>query len=140
CQADSYTTVCLFQTEVSIVWFVASPKVKMINVRLTPATHDQFKIACELRGSSMSSLMHQFVIRTIREEKERDPQAFDVSNKPAPVVAHIGPAATPGEDKESIRKKYIEQAGGVPLAAHSKKKIPFIGNKEQQGQRRKKIK
>ncbi len=55
---------------------MASAKVKMINVRLTPAIHDQFKIACELRGVSMSSLMHQFVVKTIREEKEIDPKAF----------------------------------------------------------------
>lgn len=55
---------------------MASPKVKMINVRLKPDTHDEFKIACELRGGSMSSLMHQFIVRTIREEKERDPRAF----------------------------------------------------------------
>lgn len=55
---------------------VASPKVKMINVRLKPNTHDEFKIACELRGGSMSSIMHQFIVRTIREEKEREPRAF----------------------------------------------------------------
>lgn len=56
--------------------FVASPKTKMINVRLVPRVHDDFKIACDLKGVSMSSLMHQFVVKTIREEKERDPQAF----------------------------------------------------------------
>jgi hypothetical protein len=55
---------------------VASPKVKMINVRLTPDVHDQFKTAVELRGASMSSFLHQFIVRTIREEKERDPAAF----------------------------------------------------------------
>lgn len=32
---------------------VTSSKVKMINVRLAPLVHDQFKIACELRGGSM---------------------------------------------------------------------------------------
>ena len=59
-----------------MVCFMASPKVRMINVRLKPDTHDEFKIACELRGGSMSSLLHQFIVRTIREEKERDPKAF----------------------------------------------------------------
>lgn len=56
--------------------FVASTKVRMINVRLRPETHDEFKIACELRGGSMSSILHQFIIRTIRDEKESDPRAF----------------------------------------------------------------
>ena len=48
----------------------------MINVRLTPSVHEAFKIACDLRGVSMSSLLHQFIVRTIREEKEREPSAF----------------------------------------------------------------
>lgn len=56
--------------------FVASPKVRMINVRLKPETHDDFKLACELRGGSMSSILHQFIVRTIREEKENEPRAF----------------------------------------------------------------
>lgn len=55
---------------------VASPKVRMINVRLKPETHDDFKIACELRGGSMSSILHQFIVRTIRDEKENEPRAF----------------------------------------------------------------
>jgi antitoxin component of RelBE/YafQ-DinJ toxin-antitoxin module len=57
--------------------FVVSPKEKMINVRLTPAVHDQFKVACDLRGVSMSSLLHQFIVRTIREEKTLEPDAFE---------------------------------------------------------------
>lgn len=62
--------------------FVASPKAKMVNVRLTPIVHDQFKIACDLRGVSMSSLLHQFIVRTIREERELDPKAFEIVTKP----------------------------------------------------------
>lgn len=55
---------------------MASSKVKMINVRLTSEMHKAFKIACELRGASMSSFLHQTIARTIREEKEREPRAF----------------------------------------------------------------
>ena len=51
-------------------------KKEMVNVRLKPETHAEFKIACELRGVSMSSLMHQFIVQIIRSEKERDPIAF----------------------------------------------------------------
>lgn len=60
---------------------MASPKVKMINVRLKPSVHDDFKTAADLRGASMSSLMHQFIVKTIREEKEREPGAFRESIK-----------------------------------------------------------
>jgi antitoxin component of RelBE/YafQ-DinJ toxin-antitoxin module len=63
--------------------FVVSPKEKMINVRLTPAVHDQFKVACDLRGVSMSSLLHQFIVRTIREEKTLEPDAFEQKLEPA---------------------------------------------------------
>jgi len=52
------------------------PKEKLVNVRLTPKTHEEFKIACELRGASMSSLLHQFIVRTIREEKDMSPHSF----------------------------------------------------------------
>jgi hypothetical protein len=56
--------------------FLLVAKEKLVNVRLTPKTHDEFKIACELRGASMSSLLHQFIVRTIREEKDLTPSAF----------------------------------------------------------------
>ena len=55
---------------------VMKVKARMINVRLSEEAHEDFKIACELRGVSMSSLIHQFVVRVIREEKEREPKAF----------------------------------------------------------------
>lgn len=52
----------------------------MINVRLTDETHEDFKIVCELRGVSMSGALHQFIVKSIREEKEREPQAFQTTN------------------------------------------------------------
>ena len=50
--------------------FATVIKERLVNVRLKEKTHQEFKIACELRGASMSSLLHQFIVRTIREEKE----------------------------------------------------------------------
>lgn len=85
---------------------MASPKVKMINVRLTPEVHDAFKIACDLRGASMSSLLHQFVVRTIREEREREPNAFATKQK-GEVIAHIG------SEKAEIRRQFEQ---GMPVA------------------------
>ena len=57
---------------------VAKPE--MINVRLSQTEHDEFKIAAELRGSTMSSLLRQFIVRVIREEKEYSPRAFEGRN------------------------------------------------------------
>jgi hypothetical protein len=48
----------------------------LVNVRLRPETREEFRIAAGLRGATMSSLLHQFIVRTIREEKEREPNAF----------------------------------------------------------------
>lgn len=45
-------------------------------MRLKPETREEFRVAAELRGATMSGLLHQFIVRTIREEKERDPEAF----------------------------------------------------------------
>lgn len=73
---------------------MASPKVRMINVRLTPEIHESFKIACDLRGVSMSSLMHQFVVKTIREEREIEPKAFRQELLPAKAIrASLGEMA-----------------------------------------------
>lgn len=87
---------------------VASPKTRMVNVRLTEQVHEDFKIACELRGVSMSSLMHQFVIRTIREERELDPKAF-------------------------VRRKSPNPLNGVPLTEKTDTTIPL---KKEEVQRR----
>lgn len=83
--------------------FMASPKVKMINVRLTPTVHDAFKIAAELRGASMSSLLHQFVVRTIREEKDMDPAAFN--NGSSVTAEQVVMVPLMNGQKEGKRKK-----------------------------------
>lgn len=59
------------------MYLVASPKAKMINVRLEPEVHEEFKIACKLRGVSMSSILHQYIFRVIREERAEAPSAFE---------------------------------------------------------------
>jgi uncharacterized protein (DUF1778 family) len=48
----------------------------LINLRLRYETREEFRVAAELRGATMSGLLHQFIVRTIREEKEREPDAF----------------------------------------------------------------
>lgn len=55
--------------------FVADKKA-ILNLRVKPEVRDEFAVAAELRGASMSGLIHQFIVRTIREEKELSPSAF----------------------------------------------------------------
>lgn len=58
-----------------MLYFVADKKA-IVNLRVRPEVRDQFAIAAELRGASMSGLLHQFIVRTIREERDLNPAAF----------------------------------------------------------------
>jgi len=58
------------------LYIVATNKDVLVTIRIAPEIRDQFKTAAELRGSTMSGLMHQFIVRTIREEREAMPHAF----------------------------------------------------------------
>ena len=51
-------------------------KTKMIGVLADEQTHADFAKACELRGVTMSGIVHEFIVKVIREEKEREPDAF----------------------------------------------------------------
>lgn len=85
---------------------VAMPEKKAIlNLRLDPETRNQFAIAAKLRGASMSGLLHQFIVRTIREEKAEAPQAFKGRSK-----------------TDEINRRL--QGGGIPLAPNSEHTIP----------------
>ena len=64
--------------------YIVATKEVLVTVRIAPEVRDQFKRAAELRGSTMSGLMHQFIVRTIREEREIEPRAF----KRVPDKAH----------------------------------------------------
>lgn len=59
-------------------------KRKMLTVRMKPDIINDFGIAADLRGQTMSSLIYQYVLKTIREEKEKAPQAFPDYKKPEP--------------------------------------------------------
>jgi hypothetical protein len=51
----------------------------LINLRVRSEVRDDFKIVAELRGSSISGLLHQYMIKLIREEKDREPKMFEKS-------------------------------------------------------------
>lgn len=94
-------------------------KKAILNLRLRPEIRDEFAIAAELRGASMSGLLHQFIVRTIREEKEHSPQSFAKNERQVnetnqrekgKVVAHIGSGRpTKAEVQRMIEQPEIDQ-------------------------------
>lgn len=105
---------------------VPTKKEVLVTVRISEKVRDQFKIACELRGASMSSLLHQFIVRTIREEKDLTPSAFAPGYhqvpKWTPDVGRITedrersarevPAEV--EDTTAVRKRNLDIIGELP--------------------------
>lgn len=79
---------------------LVADKKAILNLRLDPGVREEFAIAAKLRGASMSGLLHQFIVRTIREEKAEMPQAFQTPDL----------------------KQQLAQ--GIPLATHSSRKMP----------------
>jgi hypothetical protein len=54
-----------------------------LNIRVRKGVREDFKIVADLRGASMSSLIHQFMVKCIREEKKISPDAFGKVESPA---------------------------------------------------------
>lgn len=75
---------------------VATKKEVLVTIRIAENVRDEFKIAAQLRGASMSGLMHQYIVRTIREEKELSPHSFtaDLHKRIADDIANPGVKAT----------------------------------------------
>ena len=48
-----------------------------INLKVSPETHAQFSLACDLREATMSKVLHAHILRIINEEKEKHPQKFE---------------------------------------------------------------
>lgn len=59
----------------------------LINVQIPRTTRDDFRIAAKQRSQSMSALIIHFIVKTIREEKARTPEAFPDYGYDRPAVA-----------------------------------------------------
>lgn len=107
---------------------VATNKEVLLTIRVTESVRDDFKKAAELRGATMSGLMHQFIVMTIRQEKAEAPHEFRVAPKLAPVVATIGGATA---DKEAIRRQVIgdEEISEIESRIGKRKKVPVLKQK-----------
>lgn len=96
--------------------FAVVIKERLVNVRLKEQTHKEFKIACDLRGASMSSLLHQFIVRTIREEKEASPQSFVLNSK----REHLGDSNV--EQPTGYRVEHLQLSSEGKMADEGKRK------------------
>lgn len=47
-----------------------------INLKISPTKRREFQIVAELRGGTVSGLLHQFIVKAIHEEKMNHPDAF----------------------------------------------------------------
>jgi antitoxin component of RelBE/YafQ-DinJ toxin-antitoxin module len=52
------------------------PKTNYVQFRIREDIKEELQIVAEMRGLTMSALIHSLIVKTIREEKEREPQAF----------------------------------------------------------------
>lgn len=115
------------------LYIVATNKEVLVTIRIAPDVRDQFKKAAELRGSTMSGLMHQFIVRTIREETEAAPQEFGVRRRDighrAPVAAHISPS----EETKTRRRIEADLQDHGPLPAARIKVQREPGHKKKTG-------
>jgi antitoxin component of RelBE/YafQ-DinJ toxin-antitoxin module len=83
-------------------------KKAILNLRLDPNVRDEFALAARLRGASMSGLLHQFIVRTIREEKAEYPREFTAIRPATQDMALIGSSDIDPDDKNAIREKLDE--------------------------------
>jgi hypothetical protein len=63
------------------LYAVSNLKGKLLTVRVDVDTLIDFNTACDLRGATASSYLHQYVVKTIREEKEANALAFAKARK-----------------------------------------------------------
>ena len=52
-------------------------KTKLVNFRVSEELKTDFEVAAKLRGAGLSNLIHQYLVKVVREEKERDLKAFE---------------------------------------------------------------
>lgn len=71
----------------------------LFNMKIDERVRDDFRIAAQLRGASMAGLIHQFMHKVIREEKERVPDAFKVEVEAKKDLSHL-PFETQAVERE----------------------------------------
>jgi hypothetical protein len=106
-------------------------KEKLITVRVAEDKHAEFKIAADLRGATMSSLIHQYIFQIIREEKRQHPEAFthlgtEAGKEPHPPTPKVVQSKPRKRDKIDEVIDAALAYGGGPISDTDRKKIREI--------------
>lgn len=80
-----------------------------INLKINPVLREEFQAAAYLRGASMSSLLHQHIVKIVREEKERSPEEFE---KALEFVRRVGPDEEGGEELSAAEITALDREVG----------------------------
>lgn len=111
-------------------------KEKLMNIKMRRETHREFQIAAELKGSTMSSLLHQFIVQTIWEEKKRHPEAFaqldaDARKEPEPPTPKVIQSPARQRDKIDDWLDTARAYGGGPMPEKDRQAIREILEKRE---------
>lgn len=79
-----------------------------IQIRATDQIKAELQIAADLRGLTMSSMIHSLITQAIREEKEREPQAFVLT--PLPATLNLPKGTLESIDHHKIPKETLPNA------------------------------
>jgi hypothetical protein len=76
---------------------VSQEETVTINLKVNERLRDEFRISAKLEGMDMSTMLRNFIIRTVREAKERDPDEFPPRDKPG--TGGLSGGVTKGKSK-----------------------------------------
>jgi hypothetical protein len=94
-------------------------KTGYFNIRINPQTLLDLEVVAELRGTTKSGLIHQFIVAAIREEKQLAPEAF-VAPRAAKeedlIMNKRGPGIVAGRGAPSRKMRAVPGAEGRSAA------------------------
>lgn len=80
----------------------------LMTLRVRADVRDAFRVAADMKGSTMSGLLNQYIVRTIRDVQETYPEEFRLKLRELePTELRIGKAlpAKPKTNKGKTKKK-----------------------------------
>ena len=78
-----------------------------LNLRITEMLREDIEALAAYHGLSMSSYAHSLLVKSVRREKDEQPEAFATQSPQrhlAPVVAHIGSPRAEELSREQIQR------------------------------------
>ena len=79
-------------------------KKSRINVKISPTLRAEFHLVAKLRGDTVSGLIHRFIVKTIREEKLKEPEAFTGLEVDPPLIrVPVGQANLSNKTKSNLK-------------------------------------